>query len=84
MFRCQPLSISEDIMSRLTALIVLLQTPFVLSCTTLIAGRKATVDGSTMASHSNDGGGTTDARLFFVAAKDWPENSVRPVFPSPE
>lgn len=53
-------------------------------CTTFAVGRKATVDGSVMATHSNDGGGTTDGRLVRIPAQDFPPNSLRPIWNSPE
>jgi dipeptidase len=54
------------------------------SCTTFGVGKKATVDGSVMATHTNDGGGTTDARLVKVPARDFEEGSLRPIMASPE
>eukprot|EP00667_Euglena_gracilis_P005864 EG_transcript_5904 len=53
-------------------------------CTVLLAARGATVDGSTLTSHTNDGEGTTDGRLFRVPAMDHPPLARRPVYPAPE
>lgn len=54
------------------------------SCTTFGVGKKATVDGSVMATHTNDGGGTTDPRLVKVPARDFEKGSLRPIMASPE
>lgn len=53
-------------------------------CTTLMAGRGATVDGSVLVSHSNDGGGRTDPRLVFIPEAYPSSGSLRPIFASPE
>ena len=52
------------------------------SCTTLVAGRLATADGSTLAAHTDDG--LTDPRIMHIPARSYAPNSVRPVYPSPE
>lgn len=52
------------------------------SCTTIIAGKGATTDGSVMVSHSDDG--FCDASLVYVPAMDHKPGSLRPVFYSNE
>ena len=47
------------------------------ACTTLVAGRLATTDGSVMVAHSNDGDGLTAGNLKVVAAQDWALPAVR-------
>ena len=58
---------------------LLIATPTVRACTTLVAGRLATADGSVMAAHSNDGDGGTAGNLQRVVAADWPTGSTRKV-----
>mmetsp|Transcript_38523 Transcript_38523/g.57751 ORF Transcript_38523/g.57751 Transcript_38523/m.57751 type:complete len:630 (-) Transcript_38523:177-2066(-) len=53
-------------------------------CTVFIAGKDATVDGSVLVSHSNDGDFTTDPRLVKIPPADYPPDTLRPVYFSPE
>eukprot|EP01059_Diplonema_ambulator_P000320 TRINITY_DN10269_c0_g1_i2.p1 TRINITY_DN10269_c0_g1~~TRINITY_DN10269_c0_g1_i2.p1 ORF type:complete len:547 (+),score=117.87 TRINITY_DN10269_c0_g1_i2:51-1643(+) len=47
-------------------------------CTTLVAGKGATKDGSVISSHSNDGDGDSIGNFNHVMAMDWPKGAVRP------
>jgi hypothetical protein len=49
-------------------------------CTTIVVGKAATIDGSVMATHTDDAGTNSDARLGLLAAADHPANSRRPVY----
>ena len=64
--------------ARLAALLLTASTAD--ACSTIVAGPKATKDGSTFASHSNDGGGSTDGRLMKVPARDYPQGALRPIY----
>jgi dipeptidase len=48
------------------------------ACTVTLTGRKATLDGSVMVSHSDDG--LSDARMIYVPAMNHKPGSLRPVF----
>ncbi|CAM9512455.1 unnamed protein product, partial [Heterosigma akashiwo] len=73
-----------------------MKTPFVLlvvcvlqficthGCTVFIVGKDATVDGTVLVSHSNDGEFDTDPRLIKVPAADYPSGSERQIYFSPE
>eukprot|EP01038_Epipyxis_sp_PR26KG_P004851 gene4851-6799_t len=54
------------------------------ACTTIAVGKKATIDGSVMATHSNDAGGLMDPRLVKIPANDYPSGTLRPIYASPE
>ena len=48
------------------------------ACTVTLTGKKATLDGSVMVSHSDDG--LNDARMIYVPAMNHKPGSLRPVF----
>lgn len=48
------------------------------ACTVTVTGRKATLDGSVMVSHSDDG--LNDPRMIYVPAMSHKPGSLRPVF----
>lgn len=50
------------------------------SCTTIIVTPKASIDGRMRVAHSCDDA-LADHRIVFVAAQDWPEGAMRPVYP---
>ena len=53
------------------------------ACTVFVAGKEATVDGSVLVSHSNDGEFDTDPRLVKIPAATYPSGAMRPVYFSP-
>ena len=75
-------------MHHMTAFVVAISTFLIITCceacTTYAVGLKATADGSVMSVHTSDGSGTTDPRLVKIPAQDWPPNSKRPIWESPE
>lgn len=48
-------------------------------CTTIAIGKRATIDGSTIATDTNDCH-DCDWRFAKVPAMDWPEGSMRPIY----
>lgn len=54
------------------------------ACTVFVVGCDASVDGSVMVTHSNDGEFDTDPRLVKVASRNYTTPSQRPIFFSPE
>ncbi|MGL1931833.1 MAG: C69 family dipeptidase [Desulfotalea sp.] len=48
------------------------------ACTTMIAGKKATTDGSVCVTHSDDGFG--DPRVVYISAKDHQPGTMRPIY----
>ena len=61
------------------ALLIAARAPPARACTTLVAGRLATADGSVLAAHSNDGDGGTAGNLRRVPPADWPAGAQRKV-----
>lgn len=59
-------------------MLLLLASSASLACTILAVGKKATVDGSTMITHSCDSR-RCDFRLWVLPARDYPEGSTRPI-----
>eukprot|EP00668_Euglena_longa_P001847 GGOE01002168.1.p1 GENE.GGOE01002168.1~~GGOE01002168.1.p1 ORF type:complete len:665 (-),score=199.28 GGOE01002168.1:289-2283(-) len=54
---------------------------YVQSCTLIVAGKKATADGSVIVAHTDDAGGSpSDLRLVRVPAAHHDKKAVRPVF----
>ena len=51
------------------------------ACTVMVVTKGASTDGSMIVSHSTDGFGS-DTNMVYVPAKDHPEGSKRPVYPS--
>eukprot|EP00287_Rhodomonas_sp_CCMP768_P014540 CAMPEP_0196758138 /NCGR_PEP_ID=MMETSP1091-20130531/104028_1 /TAXON_ID=302021 /ORGANISM="Rhodomonas sp., Strain CCMP768" /LENGTH=673 /DNA_ID=CAMNT_0042106941 /DNA_START=15 /DNA_END=2036 /DNA_ORIENTATION=- len=59
--------------------VLVLLAPSVDGCTTVLATKDATEDGSSLAAHSNDGEGTTDPRLVVVPAADHEDGAMREI-----
>ena len=50
------------------------------ACTSTLVGKKASADGSVFASHSNDGGATTDPRLVRIPSVSFTAGATRAVW----
>jgi len=73
------------LVTRLLALVsILAASALVDACSAYAAGRDASVDGSVMVSHSDDGAGGSDPRISFVPAADHAAGSKRPIWPDLE
>ena len=66
------------------AALCIARVPLAGACSAYIAGKRATIDGSVMVSHSDDGDGRSDPRLSFVPAADHPAGARRPIWPDLE
>ena len=64
--------------SRFSALLLTFSVACNEACTTMVAGKGATKDGSVLAAHSNDGDGGFNGNLMLQPSKDWPSGSIRP------
>ena len=53
------------------SLLILCLVQYASACSTIVAGPKATTDGSILLSHSNDGDGDSAGNLQKVIAKDY-------------
>ena len=54
------------------------------ACTAIAVGSKATADGSVMVTHSDDGEGTSDARVSYIPARDYAAGATRSIWPDLE
>ena len=54
------------------------------ACSAYASGRAASVDGSVMVSHSDDGAGASDSRISYVPAADHAAGAQRPIWPDLE
>jgi len=57
---------------------------YVHSCSTFIVGKDATIDGSVITSHSDDGEGNPDSRLVYIPSAKYKKGSKRPILPDLE
>ncbi len=64
--------------------LLLVSLPAAHACSAYAAGRLATVDGSVMVSHSDDGDGTSDPRISYIPPATFAPNATRPIWPDLE
>ena len=67
-------------MLRASVLVLLVLAEGANACTTILAGRLATIDGSVLCTHSNDGEGAIDPRLVHIPAADHAAGAKRPIY----
>ena len=66
------------------AILIAFVATYATACTTYAVGRDATIDGSVIVTHSDDGAGDTDSRIAYVPAADHPKGALRPIWPEAE